>query len=156
MFTRALIFSCVLFSVGVSAATAQSYVQSASANDHYATSSASATLAASVTSGNAVAVLCAWTGTTQTLLSVTDTQGNAYTIVDNPTAGTYGRAAMAYAIARASTADTVACNFSAAGLGKSIIVHEVSGVSTTSPIDGHKMAVRMSPGTGANAVSSTN
>ena len=156
MFTRALICSCVLLSVGVSSAAAQSFVQSASANDHYATASASASFAASVTADDAIAVLCAWTGTTQSLLSVTDTQGNVYTIVDNPTSGTYGRAAMAYAIARASSADTVACNFSAAGLGKSIVVHEVSGVSTANPLDAHKMAVRTSPGTAANAVTSTN
>jgi hypothetical protein len=131
-------------------------VQSASANDHYATASASARLTANVTANNAIAVFCGWTGVTQTLVSVTDTQGNSYTVVDNPTSGSYGRAAMAYAIARASAADTVSCNFSAAGIGKSIIVHEIGGVNPSVPLDGHKMAVRTSPGTGANAVTSTN
>jgi hypothetical protein len=153
-----LVCSIVLFAARVPAATAQSllaYVQSASANDHYATASASARLTANVTANNAIAVWCAWTGTTQTLVSVTDTQGNAYALVDNPTSGAYGRAAMAYAIARASAADTVSCNFSTAGIGKSIVVHEISGVNTSTPLDGHKIAVRTNPGTGANAVTST-
>ena len=130
------------------------YVQSASANDHYNTTSASARFTGNVTATNAIAVLCAWQGLSQTLTGVTDTQGNAYTIVDNPTSGTYGRAAMAYAIARASASNTVSCNFSTAGMGKSIVVHEISGVDTTAPLDGHRMTVRASPGTGTNAIGS--
>ena len=154
---RALVCSVVLLSMTVPTATAQSptYVQSASANDHYATGSASARLAASVTANDAIAVFCAWTGVSPPLVSVTDTQGNTYTVVDSPTSGSYGRAAMAYAIARASAADTVSCNFSTAAIGKSIIVHEISGVNPSAPLDGHKMAVRTNPGTGANAVTST-
>jgi hypothetical protein len=140
--------------VAAAAASGPAHVQSASGNDHFKTASASASFSSSVTATNAIAVLCAWKGTSQTLNSVTDTQGNTYTIVANPTTGTYGRAAMAYAIARSSAADTVSCNFSTAAMGKSIVVHEVSGVDTSLPLDGHRMTVRNAPGSGANAITS--
>ncbi len=130
------------------------YVQSASGNDHYNTSSASAKFPSNVTANDAIAVFCVWESLSQTLNSVTDTQGNAFTIVDNPTTGGYGRAAMAYAIARSTGLDTVSCNFSTASMGKSIIVHEISGVNTSTPLDGQKMNVQNSPGNGVNAVTS--
>ncbi len=140
-------------SPGTSAGAA--YVQSASGNDNYNTSSASAKFSSNVTVNDAIAVFCVWTGLSQTLYSVTDTQGDAFTIVDNPTNGTYGRAAMAYAIARSSGGDTVSCNFSTASMGKSIIVHEISGVNTSTPLDGHKTNVQNSPGIGTDAITST-
>ncbi len=130
------------------------YVQSASGNDHYSTSSASAKFPSNVTANDAIAVFCVWESLSQTLSSVTDTQGNTFTIVGNPTNGGYGRAAMAYAIARSTGGDTVSCNLSTASMGKSIIVHEISGVNTSTPLDGQKMNVQSSPGGGANAVTS--
>jgi uncharacterized protein YjdB len=136
------------------AGQATAYVQSASGNDHYSTSSASAKFPSNVTANDAVAVFCVWESLSQTLSSVTDTQGNTFTIVDNPTNGGYGRAAMAYAIARSTGGDTVSCNLSTASMGKSIIVHEISGVNTSTPLDGQKMNVQNSPGGGANAVAS--
>jgi hypothetical protein len=141
-------------SLALDATATTAYVQSASGNDHWGTASASAPFAANVTAGNAIAVLCAWTSVSQTLTSVTDSQGNSYTLVDNPTTGSYGRAAMAYAIAQTSGPMTVACRFSSAAMGKSVIVHEISGVNASVPLDGHKMTVRMNPGTGANALTS--
>src|SRR6266446_5700168 len=136
------------------AGQATAYVQSASGNDHYNTSSASAKFPSNVTANDAIAVFCVWESLSQTLNSVTDTQGNAFAIVDNPTSGGYGRAAMAYAIARSTGLDTVSCNFSTASMGKSIIVHEISGVNTSTPLDGQKMNVQNSRGNGANAVTS--
>ena len=140
-------------SPGTSAGAA--YVQSASGNDNYNTSSASAKFSSNVTVNDAIAVFCVWTGLSQTLYSVTDTQGDAFTIVDNPTNGTYGRAAMAYAIARSSGGDSVSCNFSTASMGKSIIVHEISGVNTSTPLDGHNTNIQNSPGIGTDAITST-
>src|SRR5260370_30400743 len=58
---------------------------------------------------------------------------------------------MAYAIARSTGGDTVSCNLSTASMGKSIIVHEISGVNTSTPLDGQKLNVQNSPGGGANA-----
>ena len=142
----------IVTSLGASAGTA--YVQSASGIDHYNTSSASAKFSSNVTANDAIAVFCVWTALSQTLYSVTDTQGNAFTMVDNPTSGTYGRAAMAYAITRSSGGDTVSCNFSTASMGKSIIVHEISGVNTSAPLDGHKTNVQNSPGGGTDAITS--
>jgi hypothetical protein len=130
------------------------YVQSASGNDHYNTSSASAKFPSNVTANDAIAVFCVWESLSQTLNSVTDTQGNIFTILNNPTTGGYGRAAMAYAIARSTGGDTVSCNLSTASMGKSIIIHEISGVNTSTPMDGQKMNVQNSPGNGANAVTS--
>src|SRR6266478_2744557 len=130
------------------------YVQSASGNDHYNTSSASAKFSSNVTANDAIAVFCVWTELSQTLNSVTDSQGSSYTLVANPTNGSYGRAAMAYTIARASGPDTVACNFSSASMGKSILAHEISGVNTSTPLDGQKMNVHNSPGGGTNAITS--
>jgi hypothetical protein len=75
--------------------------------------------------------------------------------VANPTNGRYGRAAMAYAIARASGPDTVACNFSSTSMGKSILAHEISGVNTSTPLDGQKMNVQNSPSGGTDAITST-
>src|SRR6266478_1297801 len=130
------------------------YVQSASGNDHYNTSSASAKFPSNVTANDAIAVFCVWESLSQTLNSVTDTQGNIFTIVNNPTTGRYGRAAMAYAIARSTGGDTVSCNLSTASMGKSIIIHEISGVNASTPLDGQKLNVQNSPGGGANAVTS--
>ncbi|PYR76318.1 MAG: hypothetical protein DMF86_12700 [Acidobacteria bacterium] len=150
---RAAIVIC-FFAQARSAAAQASFVQSAGGNDHYNSASASASLAAAVGAGHAIAVFCGWESLSQTLTSVTDSQGNAYTIVDNPTNGTYGRAAMAYAIARASSADVVSCNFSTASMGKSVLVHEIAGVSSAAPLDGHAISVRLSPGGAANAITS--
>ena len=140
--------------VTTSVSTTPAYVQSASGNDHYSTSSASAKFPSNVTANDAIAVFCVWESLSQTLSSVTDTQGNTFTIVANPTSGGYGRAAMAYAIARSTGGDTVSCNLSTASMGKSIIVHEISGVNTSTPLDGQKVNVQNSPGGGANAVTS--
>jgi len=129
-------------------------VQSASGNDHYNTSSASAKFPSNVTANDAIAVFCVWESLSQTLNSVTDTQGNIFTIVNNPTTGRYARAAMAYAIARSTGGDTVSCNLSTASMGKSIIIHEIRGVNASTPLDGQKLNVQNSPGGGANAVTS--
>src|SRR6266513_6047536 len=66
----------------LSAAAQPNSVQSASANDHYNSASATAQFASNVAANDAIAAFCVWEGTSQTLNGVTDTQGNTYTIVD--------------------------------------------------------------------------
>src|SRR6266446_5486764 len=144
----------ITLTVTAPAGQGTAYVQSASGNDHYNTSSASTKFPSNVTVNDAIAVFCVWESLSQTLNSVTDTQGNLFTIVNNPTTGRYGRAAMAYAIARSTGGDTVSCNLSTASMGKSIIIHEISGVNASTPLDGQKLNVQNSPGGGANAVTS--
>jgi hypothetical protein len=114
----------------------------------------------SVVTGNLIAVAVAWANTTQTLTSVTDSQGNTYTLVNNPTNGTdtTARFAMAYALNVTGGASfVVTANFSGdPGAWCSIAAHEASGVMTSSAFDGSAVQfdVNVPDGT-ANALNST-
>jgi len=89
-----------------------------------------------------------------TLNSVTDNEGNVYTLVDNPTTGSSGNlAAMAYAVIGSSGPLTVTANFSGS-TNCAIAIHEITGVQTASPLDQHRMNAQSGPGSGQDAATS--
>lgn len=84
-----------------------------------------------------------WNSATVSLTSVTDncSEPQTYTLLDNPTAkdGAHGAVAYNYNVTGGNC--TVTANFSGAIAEAKIWVHEISGISTTDPIDGHNTKV---------------
>lgn len=106
-----------------------------------------------VTAGNAIGGFIQWTSTSITLTSVTDSLGNTYTLIHNPTDHIVVRSAMFYAVNIAGGADTLTFNFSSA-VTSAQVFHEIGGVSV-SPFDGSTINTQDAPGTGTDAVTST-
>jgi hypothetical protein len=118
------------------------------------------TFTSNVIAGNVIAVFVTWVSTSNTLTGITDNcntggTSNTYTVVDNPTTSTLGRAAMAYAVIGKSGSCTVRADFSGSQ-GNFIIIHEISGIDTSSPLDNnqHKITAQEDPGNDTDAVSS--
>jgi hypothetical protein len=109
-----------------------------------------------VTSGNVMAVFIGWYVATNTLSSVTDTQGNTYTLLDNPTTYINKRGALAHAVMASSGSNTVTATFSATTDVPQIIIHEISGVNTTTPIDNNQHLMAGGEATGTDAVTTGN
>src|SRR5207247_10345785 len=82
---------------------ATAFVQSASISEFSSGITDAVTFTRNVKAGNLIAVYVAWTNTTDTLSSVTDSLGNTYTLVQHPTtfdapgtaAGDYGNTVLA-------------------------------------------------------------
>ena len=114
------------------------------------------TQSVNVASGNVVAFWVAWQSSSVTLSNITATGGTIgpVTLVDNPTgiSGISGRAAMGYAVVTGSGLTTFKATLSG-GSQMVFIVHEISGIDTAAPLDGHKINGQNTAGTGANAVS---
>lgn len=107
------------------------------------------------TAGNAIVGAVDWQSVTVTLTSVTGC-GNTYTLRNNPTTNSTiaSRSAMFYAENIAGGACTLTFNFSGA-VTSAQVFHEVSGVATSSALDGSASQAQDAPGTGSNAVTST-
>lgn len=138
-------------SYGGTTYTPPAYVQGNSANQP-GDSSVSVSFSSNVTAGNVIALAASWYSTTATLNSVTDdcnTGGtsNSYTLVNNPSRWNDNSAAMAYAVIGKSGSCTVTATFSASVIS-SVIVHEISGVNTSSPIDKNQINTQAYPGPG--------
>jgi len=135
---------------------ATAFVQSASISEFSSGITDAVTLTRNVKAGNLIAVYVAWTNTTDTLSSVTDSLGNTYTLVQNPTTlGAQGRAAGAYAQNILGGPCTVTATFSPGAFSaRTIIVREISGADAFSPLDGSAAQGQTDPGTGADAVTS--
>jgi len=121
-----------------------------------------ATLAVGISNTQAGATLCVYavcTGT-QTLSSVSDTQGNTYTVgttVNEPTNNL--RLTLAYAknIVGGAGANTVTATFSASTSNSFIMVGELRGVTSNSfDNSGGANQGGGGPGTGANAITTGN
>jgi len=157
-------FLCLVFVAGVfapnhAARAGVIFVQSSSAVLSGVTS-LPVSFSSNVTVGDVIAVFVAWDSVVATLSSVTDTCGagggsNTYTLLDNPTTGNASRA-MAYAVVGKSGACTVTANIAGGTVNGKIVVHEISGVNTGTPLAGHKITAQTTPGTGIDAVSSGN
>lgn len=94
---------------------------------------------ANPTTANFIGCFIYWTDDTSTLNSVTDTIGNSFTLLDNPTRNTTRHTSAAWAYAKNITggsADSVTANMSS-GVAVTINCQEWSGVDTTSPVDQH-------------------
>ncbi len=117
----------------------------------------SASFSSNVSSGNLIAIGAFWQSNTITLNSITaDCVSGNFVLLSNPTSySTVSRAAMGYAIINSSGSCTISANFSSA-VNSQILFHEVSGINTSSPLDGSTMRSQTTPGTGVDAVSSGN
>lgn len=149
----ALALLCIL-SLPVSLSTATAFVQS-DETISFSGTTVVAVLPSNMTAGNLIAVHINWSSEVITLDSVTDSDSNSYTILHNPTTGTASThsAALAYAGNIAGGSATITATFSAS-IGSRIIVHEVSGVDTTTPLDKSDMQGQDNPGTGTDAITS--
>lgn len=106
-----------------------------------------------VTAGHLIAVGVTWDSTTVTLTSITDSLGNTYTLVGNPTSSITGRAAMSYVPNVLGGANTVTATFSGS-ISSVICVQEISGANASSPLDQSALNAQTNPGTGTDAVTS--
>lgn len=135
---------------------AVAYVRSANVTEFVDSVTVAVAFGANVAAGNLICGAVSWPSITATLTGVTDTLGNTYTLLDNPTedTGNVSRAAHFYAKNIAGGANTVTATFSASLTVKKLIIHEVSGCDTTAPSDKHQANVDLNVGTGADAVTS--
>lgn len=98
------------------------------------------TFDSNVTAGNLIAVGVAWFSGGTTLDSITDSLGNSYTILDNPTTvAAAGSGAMAYAKNILGGACTITLTVSANSTEFMAMAGEIAGRHLTSPLDGHVM-----------------
>jgi hypothetical protein len=108
----------------------------------------------SVTAGDWVALAVFWLSTSATLSSVTDSQGNTWTIVHNPTTLTgNGRGALAYVKAASTGTLTITATFSASIVGVTIAAG-FSGRDSTSAFDGSNATTQTGVANSTDAISS--
>ncbi len=119
---------------------------------------AQAVTLSAVASGSVVCGGIAWTSDSgQTLDSVTDNQGNTYTVYQTGGAdATNGLSAALYYRANITNAPTViTANFTGGPSFRAIVADEFSGLATASIADGAHLNVQASsPGTGTDAITS--
>lgn len=134
------------------------HIQTAS-NGTVSGSSTSATVTA-IGSGHLVAGFAVWDSAVLTdFISVTDNQGNTYTIVDKVSAASNGfnhSWGSFYCPNITNGPVTITANYVSATPNIAIFLDEYSGVATTSPLDGHAMSTQLAPGTGADGCTSGN
>jgi RHS repeat-associated protein len=109
-----------------------SFVQVAEATPQ---SSVSVTYAQSQTAGDLNIVVVGWNDTTATVQSVTDTQGNTYTLAVGPLKGTALTQSIYYAKNIRGGTNSVTATFSQAAVFPDIRIVEYKGLSTTTPFD---------------------
>jgi hypothetical protein len=108
-----------------------------------------------VTAGNVLAIAVFCNVTTVTISSIAG-NSNTYTLIDGPTdLSTSYRGWTYYVLSANSGATTVTVTFSAAVSYAAIVVHEISGLDTSAPLDQHIINGQNAPGTGTDAVTST-
>lgn len=114
-------------------------------------------LGSNVTVNNALGVFIVWSDVTRSLTGVTDTRSSTYTLLNNPTTGAFQRAAWAYTVLGSSGANTIAASFSGTGnMTIIMLVHEVSGIDTGTPVGANQSAIQeqTTPGTGTDGCTS--
>lgn len=128
---------------------AAAFVQSASVAGTTVASSTTAvvSLPIAVTSSN---LIVAWVrATLADIVSFTDDKSNVYTVAHDT-----GNARVYYLQNITNGPITFTLTVSPASTALAIIVHEVSGIRVTAPLDGHTGQIQTDPGTGVDAVSS--
>lgn len=136
-----------------------SHVQSAKNAVDAANNAIACTFGAAVTSGSLVRGFVSWgTDVTTDLTSVTDDQGNTYTIVDRSLSSSGdGQCLASFYKANITNAPTViTANFGSSISFRAIVAGEESGLDTTSPLDGNTITIKTSPGTGTDLLATTN
>ena len=125
------------------------FVQVKAATPQTPSSSVAVTYPVAQTAGNLNIVAVGWNDTTSTVSSISDSQGNTYTLAIGPTTGTGLRQSIYYAPNIKGGSNTVTVTFNQAAIWVDVRVLEYSGLSTTSPLDVTAGAV----GTGTSASS---
>jgi hypothetical protein len=151
---RLAIVLILLLGLAPPAGAAVAFVQSVGFRDLANSTTVARTFGGAVTAGNTIGVYVAWTSDTVNLVSVTDNVGNTYTLVQNPTTAANFRAAGAYARNVTGGSVTITATFDDLNNDKRLLAHEISGVSTVSPVDCSRATAQVLPGTGADAISS--
>jgi len=143
-------------------AVAPAYVQGAS-NSIFSGTTDLVALSRNVTANNVIAVIVDWGSNTGALDSITDNCGaggasDFYVLRHNPTASASNSysAAMAYAVVGKAGPCTVTASFSADPGGAGMIVNEISGIDTSSPLDASALNPQGYTGAGTNAATSGN
>src|SRR3990167_11362323 len=131
---------------------ATAFVQSAN-NKATNVNSLAATFVSNVAAGAVIAVFVKWESYAA-LSTVTDTLGNSYTLVHNPTGGGGFEIAGAYANSPSGGANAVTATITGGPANMVVVVHEISGAATASPLDGSAAQYQATPGTGTDAVTS--
>jgi hypothetical protein len=131
------------------------YVQSKSSRD-FGIASIPVTFTSNVTAGSVICGFVFWNPSGVTLNSVGDGT-RTFTLLDNPTTvGGGASAAMFYYENHPGGATTVTATFSSTVTGSvTILVHEASGLLTSSSLDQHVLNPQTAPGTATDAVTST-
>jgi hypothetical protein len=111
------------------------FVQVKAATPQTPSSSVAVTYPVAQTAGNLNIVAVGWNDTTSTVSSISDSQGNTYTLAIGPTTGTGLRQSIYYAPNIRGGSNTVTVTFNQAAIWVDVRVLEYSGLSTTSPLD---------------------
>lgn len=117
-----------------------------------------ATLGATVASGDAVAGLVSWdTGASAAISSISDDKGNAYTVVDTLNDAVHAQsAATFYATNLTNGPKVITVTFNIAAAFRIVLVDELVNVTPASPLDGHTVALNATtPATPDGASSGT-
>lgn len=132
-----------------------SHVQTATGGSSTVVTSIAATGSA-VGSGNTLCGLVFWNGISTVLTSVTDDQGNAYTIVDRvpDSLGSSPCLSSFYLVNVANAPVTLTATFGSSVTGSQITWDEYSGVPTSATLDGHSGQSQHNPGFGTDAITS--
>lgn len=120
--------------------------------------SISVTTDSNVAVDSVIAVYTSWHGNVSITAIVSDTGTStlsSWTEVNNSILTTVGRASMHYAVVTGAGSLTVTTTFSSTANAKSLLVHEINGTDTSSPLDGNALNPQINPGTGTDAVTST-
>lgn len=96
----------------------------------------------SITTGDVLPFVVGWSDPTATLSGVAKSSGtatlSAATILDNPVSSGNNHAAHGYLVCTAGGTCTVTASFSSTVASQALIIlHDVTGVNTVSPLDGH-------------------
>ena len=136
--------------------TTPTYAQSNSAHN-FASTSTPVTFSSNVATGSIIAFGITERDTVA-LNSVTSScvTGNLTIVDTTANNGTEEFAYQGYGIVSKGGSCTVSANFASASAGAGIMVNEIKGVSTSSPLDVHKMQDQYYPGTGTDAATSGN
>ncbi|HEX5483016.1 MAG TPA: fibronectin type III domain-containing protein, partial [Terriglobia bacterium] len=153
-------YSNVATATASSGSVSLGYVQGNSATPQSAQTTVTIPFTAVQTAGDLSVVAVGWNNSTSTVSSVTDTNGNAYTLAAGPTlvAGALSQA-IYYAknIAPAAAgANSVTVTFSAAAAYPDIRILEYSGVDPSNPVDVTAAASGSSATSSSGAATTTN
>jgi type II secretory pathway pseudopilin PulG len=112
------------------------HVQTAASNNTASSTTIAQAFSSAVKGGSLIVAAISWDTVSSTAVTCSDNQNNTYTTATNANDTTNTQAlAICYAPNAAGGSTTVTATFGAASVTRRIIVHEYSGIATTSPVD---------------------